>query len=54
MIKEAGFLWSAAIGESASLFLVFFASLFLCFFVSCLLCFSACCFFWFLLQSFYI
>lgn len=46
MIKEAGFLWSAAMGESASLFLVFF--------VSCLLCFSACCFFWFLLQSFYI
>ena len=51
MIKEAGFLWSAAMGN---LLLCFLPSLLLCFFVSCLLCISACCFFWFLLQSFYI
>lgn len=43
MIKEAGFLWSAAMGNlllcfSASLFLCFFASLFLCFLSSLLLC----------------
>ena len=37
MIKEAGFLWSAAMGN---LLLCFSASLFLAFFVSCLLCFS--------------
>ena len=30
MIKEAGFLWSAAIGESASLLLCFLPSLLLC------------------------
>lgn len=41
MIKEAGFLWSAAIGESASLFLVFFVSLFLAFFASLFLVFFA-------------
>ena len=39
MIKEAGFRWSAAIGESASLLLCFFASLLLCFLPSLLLCF---------------
>ena len=38
MIKEAGFLWSAAMGESASLFLVFFVSCLLCFLSSLLLC----------------
>ena len=43
MIKEAGFQWSAAMGNlllcfSASLFLAFFASLFLCFLPSLLLC----------------
>ena len=43
MIKEAGFLWSAAMGN-----------LLLCFSASLFLAFSACCFFWFLLQSFYI
>ena len=37
MIKEAGFQWSAAMGN---LLLCFSASLLLCFFVSCLLCFS--------------
>lgn len=36
MIKEAGFLWSAAIGN---LLFCFLPSLLLCFFVSCLLCF---------------
>ena len=36
MIKEAGFLWSAAMGN---LLLCFLPSLLLCFFVSCLLCF---------------
>lgn len=38
MIKEAGFQWPISHGESASLFLVFFASLFLCFLSSLLLC----------------
>ena len=38
MIKEAGFLWSAAIGESASLLLCFLPSLLLCFLPSLLLC----------------
>ena len=43
MIKEAGFLWSAAIGNLllcflSSLLLAFFASLFLCFLSSLLLC----------------
>ena len=46
MIKEAGFLWSAATGNllfcfSASLFLAFFASLFLVFFASLFLVFFA-------------
>ena len=38
MIKEAGFQWPISHGESASLFLAFFASLFLCFLSSLLLC----------------
>ena len=43
MIKEAGFLWSAAMGNLllcflSSLLLCFFASLFLCFLSSLLLC----------------
>lgn len=43
MIKEAGFLWSAAMGNLllcflSSLLLAFFASLFLCFLSSLLLC----------------
>ena len=38
MIKEAGFLWPISHGESASLFLAFFASLLLCFLSSLLLC----------------
>ena len=37
MIKEAGFLWSAAMGN---LLLCFLPSLLLAFFASCLLCFS--------------
>lgn len=36
MIKEAGFLWSAATGN---LLFCFLPSLLLCFFASCLLCF---------------
>ena len=39
MIKEAGFQWPISHGESASLFLVFFASCLLCFSVSLFLCF---------------
>ena len=41
MIKEAGFQWPISHGESASLFLAFFASLFLCFSVSLFLVFFA-------------
>ena len=41
MIKEAGFLWPISQGESASLFLVFFASCLLCFSVSLFLVFFA-------------
>lgn len=38
MIKEAGFLWSAAMGNLLLCFSAFFASLFLCFLSSLLLC----------------